>query len=245
MGPRNRQLKARASRPSENPSNLDKPRERMIAAAVCLFARSGFYGTTARDVAKLANVSEGNIFRYFPTMRDLFLGALESELQKLSVRAEALERVAKAENAHAALRSVFKLITETMAKQPELVRLLHFSALEFGPDIEPLFRRYVRPIVEALAAHLQKWSRGNGSCAISPTIAVLSFIATAILLQDFFPAFSGSPLPFESVKSTAVAYAELWCRVLSSEPTANPAKGGAAATSKRAGSRNPRGRITM
>jgi len=189
--------------------------ERMIAAAVHLFARKGFYGTSTKDVSKLANVSEGNIFRYFPTMRDLFLCALESELVKLTVRAEALVRVANADNAHAALQSVFELITETMAKQPELVRLLHFSALEFGPDVETLFRQYVRPMTEALATHLQKWSSDYGSRHVNPSIAVLSFIATVILLQDFFPAFSDSAVPFESVENAATAYAALWCQVIS------------------------------
>ncbi len=202
----------------------NKSEERIIAAAVCLFAQKGFYGITTKGISKLANVSEGNIFRYFPTKRDLFLGAIESELRKLSVRAEALVGVAQAENADVAFRAVFGLITESMAKQPELIRLLHFSALEFGPDIEPMFRQYVRPIIDVLATNLQKWSFADHSreANSTPITAVLSFISTIILLQNFFPAFSGSPLPSESIESTAAAYANVWCRVLSTKPTGDP-----------------------
>jgi AcrR family transcriptional regulator len=199
--------------------------ERMIAAAVCLFARAGFNGTTTKDVAKLASVSEGNIFRYFPTKQDLFLGALESELQKLSVRAEVLVLIAEATDSHAALGAVFEMITETMMKQPELIRLLHFSLLEHRPDIKPALRRYLRPIVELVVKNLQRWPCGPDSCDEYPSIGVLSFIATiatVTLLQDSFSEFHESARPFESVESAAAVATKLWSRILSPRSTTGP-----------------------
>jgi hypothetical protein len=46
----------------------------------------------------------------------------------------------------------------------------------------------------------------------------MSFISTVILLQDFYPAFSGSALPVESVESISATYAERWCLLLSMTP---------------------------
>ncbi len=200
-------------------TDRNKSKGRIVAAAVCLFARAGFYGITTREVAKLAKVSEGNLFRYFPTKRELFLGALESELQKLDLPARATLQVAEAEDANTAMRSVFEVIARTKAKQPELIRLLQFSALEFGADIEPLFRRYACPLIEELTINLQKWSFDDGSRGVSskPMTAILAFISTVILLQTFFPAFSASLPPSESIESTAAAYADIWCRVLSAQ----------------------------
>jgi AcrR family transcriptional regulator len=203
---------------SPNMHEQSKSQERMITAAVSLFSRSGYNGVTTKDVAGLAEVSEGNIFRYFPRKRDLFLGAIESELQKLTVRAEALVRIADAGDSHAAIHALLELITEAVVKQPELLRLLSFSALEFGPDIEPLFRKYIRPIVDVLARHMRRCSNDFGLPGLNPTITILSFIATVILVQDFFPAFSGSQLPFDSVEGALSAYTELWYRVLSTAP---------------------------
>lgn len=191
----------------------------MIAAAVTLFARSGFNGVTTKEIAQSANVSDGNIFRYFPTKRDLFLCAFESELLKLSVRAEELARIAKAEDSPTALRTMLELITKTMMRQPELVRLLHFSALEFKSDVESIFERQIYPLVEALAAHEKKGYCVQGSRDIGQMTTVLFSIATVILLQDLFPAFSGNLLPFKSAESAAAKYAQLWCRVLATTPT--------------------------
>jgi AcrR family transcriptional regulator len=190
----------------------------MIAAAVTLFARSGFNGITTKDIAHSANVSESNIFRYFPSKRDLFIAAVDSELGKLSVRAEVLARVANAEAPQVALRTLFELITDTVVNSPELVRLLNFSALELGSDMEPVYRKHLDAIVAASAKNFTKWSREYGFHDLSARVTVLSFVATVVLLQNFYQVFTGSVLPFPSVKSAADEYAELWYRVLSIAP---------------------------
>jgi AcrR family transcriptional regulator len=191
-------------------------KDRMIAAAVILFSRGGFNGITTRDIARGANVSEGNIFRYFPSKRDLFIAAIDSELGKLSVRAEVLARITNVEDSRIALRTLFELITDTVVNQPALVRLLHFSALEFGSDLEPVYRRHLDAIITASATNFERWSKSYGFRDLDARVTVLSFVATVILLQNY-PIFTGSALPFSSVESAAASYAELWYRVLSDE----------------------------
>ena len=188
----------------------------MIAAAVVLFSRAGFNGITTKDIARSANVSEGNIFRYFPSKRDLFIAAIDSELGKLSVRAEVLARIANVEDSRIALRTLFELITDTVVNHPALVRLLHFSALEFGSDMEPVYRRHLDAIIIAAAKNFERWSRSYGFRDLDARVTVLSFVATVVLLQNY-PVLTGSALPFPSVESAAASYAELWYRVLSDE----------------------------
>lgn len=190
----------------------------MIAAAVQLFARSGYHGTTTKEVSELAHVSESNIFRYYPTKRDLFLSAIRYELSKVARSADILVRAVNANDAHTALLSVFEVITKTAAQQPELVRLLHFSSMEFGPDMEPLFRLHVRPYIECLSNVIRRWSRSGQISEVDPMLTVLSFIATVMLMQDVLPAFAGSTSPFATVEDPASAYADLWCRVLAVLP---------------------------
>ena len=194
-------------------------RDRMIAAAVTLFARAGFNGVTTRDIAHSANVSEGNIFRYFPSKRDLFIAAIDHELGKLRARAQVLQRTTSAEDSRIAMRALFKTITETVVQEPALVRLLHFSVLEFGSEMGPLYRKHLDSILAESARNFEQWSQNQGLRNLSASVTVLSFVATVMLLQ-LYPVVSGTELPFSSVESAAAAYAELWYRVLNDQPPA-------------------------
>jgi AcrR family transcriptional regulator len=64
-----------------------KPRKRLPAAerkqiialsAAKLFARLGASGTTTKEIAEAAGISEGLLFKYFPTKDDLTAAALEA-----------------------------------------------------------------------------------------------------------------------------------------------------------------------
>ena len=163
-------------------------------------------------------MSEGNIFRYFPSKRDLFIAAIDFELAKLQRAGRSCWSGWRRWTTRG-LRcaSLFELITETVVKQPGLVRLLHFSALEFGPDLEPVYRRHLDGLITASAKNFEKWSQNYGFRDLSARVTVLSFVATVVLLQNY-PVFTGAELPFPSVESAAAAYAELWYRVLSDKP---------------------------
>ena len=201
----------------------------MIAAAATLFARAGFNGVTTRDIAQSADVSEGNIFRYFPSKRDLFIAAIDHELGRLTVRAQALQYGAGAEDSRVALRTLFELITAAVVHEPGLVRLLHFSLLEFGSEMGPVYRKHLDAILAASARNFEQWSRNYGFRNLNAPVTVLSFVATVVLLQ-LYPVVSGTELPFSSVESAAAEYAELWYRVLCDGPaeglsTDTPANG--------------------
>jgi AcrR family transcriptional regulator len=194
-------------------------RNRMVVAAATLFARAGFHGVTTRDIAQSANVSEGNIFRYFPSKRELFMAAIDHELGKLQSRTATLEPNGDEDDSRAALQRFFELITETVVDEPGLVRLLHFSFLEFGSEIAPVYRKHLDGLLQACTANFTRWARNERWRNLDPQVTVLSFVATVVLLQ-LYPALTGADLPFASVKSAAAAYAELWYRVLCEVPAA-------------------------
>ena len=52
--------------------------ERIVEAAVQLFSRRGFRGSSTRAIAQLAGVNEITLFRHFPRKRDLYWAASES-----------------------------------------------------------------------------------------------------------------------------------------------------------------------
>ena len=54
-------------------NNKDMPagKKKVLAAALELFSNNGFHATTTAKIAQLAGVSEGTIYKYFPSKNEL------------------------------------------------------------------------------------------------------------------------------------------------------------------------------
>ncbi len=65
-------------------------RRRIVDAALPLFARKGFAGTTTKEIAEAAEVSEALLFKHFPTKAALY-GAIQDF--GCRIKEEALERL--------------------------------------------------------------------------------------------------------------------------------------------------------
>src|SRR5436305_15138384 len=53
-------------------------RRQLIEVAIDLFSKRGFAGTTTREIALAAGVTEAIIFRHFATKQDLYAAILET-----------------------------------------------------------------------------------------------------------------------------------------------------------------------
>jgi AcrR family transcriptional regulator len=95
----------------------DERRKAIVKAAVPLFARNGFAGTTTRELAEAAHISEALLFKHFPSKQLLYREILQLGCEGDPV----LERLA------------------TLAPSTAtLVRMIHFMVAHFllGADID-------------------------------------------------------------------------------------------------------------
>jgi AcrR family transcriptional regulator len=153
---------------------------RILASAAGMFASFGYNGVSTRDIAADAGVNEVTIYRHYPRKRDLYLAVLDSQLQQVKLRGDLLGQIANADDARAAVARTFELIAITMTSRKELLRLVQYSALELGDDIDPLLRRYLGELVEVIARYLEPWiSQGDLRCSSSKAL-VLSLIAITV-----------------------------------------------------------------
>src|SRR5919106_4518900 len=100
----------------------------IIAAAASLFAANGFKGTTTREIAKTAGISEALLFKYFPTKRALYAAILE-ERALISELLDVVEDAAKKRD-DARVSTLIASHRIRRRADPSLLRLLLFSALE-------------------------------------------------------------------------------------------------------------------
>src|SRR5579862_7811728 len=202
------------------------PQERILHAAANLFAEVGYSGASTRDIAKMAAVNDATVYRHFSSKKVLFAAVLETELQKLSVRANLIVHIANAEDIRSALTAIFELLTEALAGQPRLLRLLQFSVLEFGTDLQPLYQKYLGVLLDGAATYLDSWRGREDLHYEDPRAMVVAFAVTVVGLQTLYPLFGGEPVPLPPRQENAAKCAELWRSLLVGAQGAHQDRGG-------------------
>jgi AcrR family transcriptional regulator len=197
------------------PSKKGSSQERILAAAVGLFSQVGYKGTSTRDIARVAEVNEVTIYRHYPNKRELFKAAVESELQSLTVLDDLVDQLANIEEPGSAFYLVFEFVCKAIASRPNLVRLVQFSALEFGREVEPLYRKYLGEWLRASAAHLQRWALEGELRNLDPELIVLAFAASAVSLETLCVLWPKEVLNAPG-ESFAREHAKIWHAMLGS-----------------------------
>jgi TetR/AcrR family transcriptional regulator len=107
-------------------------RHQLIRVAIALFSRKGFSGTTTKEIARIAGVTEAIIFRHFPTKDDLYAAILDEKANQLEFDEWLKEMRGHAEHRddEAVFRALVKKLVDFHRKDPDFMRLMLFSALE-------------------------------------------------------------------------------------------------------------------
>jgi AcrR family transcriptional regulator len=113
----------------------EQRRTALLQAAAQLFEREGFDQVSLNGIARAANISKANIYRYFESREEIFLHLLLDDLRSLrAALVERLMQTAVAGNDGA----VVEALLETFAEHPRLCTLLTVltAVLERNVDVD-------------------------------------------------------------------------------------------------------------
>ena len=154
----------------------------ILRVAVSLFSQKGFGGTTTKEIAHAAGVSEAMVFRHFATKQELYTAILDHKacsgdsMNPEEMVAEALKQKDD--------RAVFERLAlgalEHHEFDPEFQRLLLHSALEGHELAEIFFEKFVRRVYELLGGYIAERQRDGAMAQIDPAIAVRAFLGMII-----------------------------------------------------------------
>ena len=156
----------------------EERRSQILAVAVSLFSNRGFRGTTTKEIAHAAGVSEAMVFRHFATKEELYAAIIDHKacahdrFDPCELAADAINRKDD--------RSVFESLAfaalDLHEKDPEFQRLLLHSALEKHELAQMFSNEYVRPVYEFLCSYIRERQRDGAFVEVDPAIVVRCFI---------------------------------------------------------------------
>jgi TetR/AcrR family transcriptional regulator len=142
---------ARVTRPS-----ADATRERILVAALELFADLSFEGATTREIAARAEVSQPSLNYHFRTKDELWRAAVEGLFSKLNsvllARIEGLRGVDLVTTAKLVIRDFITF----SAAHPQLHRIITQESKGEGQRIDWLVDEHIRPLYELTIGLFQR-----------------------------------------------------------------------------------------
>jgi TetR/AcrR family transcriptional regulator len=166
---------------SEAPVTLrmagEERRAQILAVAVSLFSKRGFRGTTTKEIAQAAGVSEAMVFRHFATKEELYTAILNRKcsggrFEPAEMAADAIKR----KDDRAVFESLALGALDYHEKDPEFQRLLLHSALEKHELAQMFLDEFVRRVYEFLGGYIRERQREGALIEMDPAIIVRCFI---------------------------------------------------------------------
>jgi TetR/AcrR family transcriptional regulator, fatty acid metabolism regulator protein len=151
--------KANAGRRTSNGKKKDATppppegkRERILDAAIKVFAAEGFYNAKVSQIAHEAGVADGTIYLYFKSKDDLLINLFEDRMER--VNANLREAIETESTAVARLRRIVKLHLELVEQNRDMAEVISVELRQSSKFIReysnPKFAEFLRTIAGAV-----------------------------------------------------------------------------------------------
>src|SRR5437868_7420655 len=143
----------------------DKRREQILQTAVDLFSQRAFKGTTTKEIARAAGVSEAMVFRHFATKDELYGAILDNKGCEDGVHRfpwEANETLQRAIEQKDDLAVFYNIAIDALNKHQAdegFMRLLFYSALEEHVLAERFFNDFIERVYQFIGGYISRRQR--------------------------------------------------------------------------------------
>src|SRR5438477_7485595 len=97
-------------------------RERILEAAVKIFAEKGFYNAKVSEIARVAGVADGTIYLYFKSKDDLLISLFEDRMERIN--ANLREAIEGTRGAEARIRRIVRLHLELVESNRAMAEVI-------------------------------------------------------------------------------------------------------------------------
>lgn len=178
-------------------------RGQLIEVAIDLFSRKGFGGTTTREIAAAAGVTEAIIFRHFATKQDLYKAILDTRCNTPETQAWLSEsqQFIDASDDEGLFRCLITKIVESLRADPRFERLMLHAALE-GHELALMHHnQFALPIGAKLIEYVARRQREGAIREINPGAVILAVAGMAqyYAAQKYLYQCAAVSLPDEAI----------------------------------------------
>jgi TetR/AcrR family transcriptional regulator len=166
--------------PAHSRLPAEQRRLNLIETAIELFSQKGFSGTTTKEIAAAAGVTEAIVFRHFATKKDLYVAILEHRLKGENIDA----LMAKAQvfmderDDEGFFRFLVTQIIHQFSTDPRFEKLVLFAALE-GQELAVMHYQIATPLAMRFVEYIARRQRSGALRKGDPGMMLMAIAGLA------------------------------------------------------------------
>jgi AcrR family transcriptional regulator len=162
----------------------ERSRGQILDAALRLFSRRGYRGTSMRDIALSAKVSTGNVYHQFPDKESLFKTLIERYFELIADPGHPFNRALAAGAFPADLEALARAARDGVEQYRAYVALIYVDVVEFeGRHIRRYYMEMADRFTRFLESHRERIRLDLLRPGVPPTTAVM--LAARFFLHYF------------------------------------------------------------
>jgi AcrR family transcriptional regulator len=157
-------------------------RRQIVRIAMKLFSKHGFRGTTTREIAQAAGISEAMVFRHFATKEELYAAILDDKAGagEMTLMCEMVAGAVARGDDRAVFESLAAAMLQHHERDHEFLRLLLYSALEGHELFEMFQNKNVRELAQFLCSYISERQKAGALREVEPMVAGRAFIGMIV-----------------------------------------------------------------
>ncbi len=174
----------------------ERTRERILEAAVNVFASKGYHDTKVDDIVAESKTSKGSFYFYFPSKQDIFLALVDTFADLLESRLR--ERISAETSGMARVDLALRVCLETFGQYRGLAKIAFVQATGLGIVFEEKRRAVNDKFIAIIKTNLDQAVADGSIPALDTEIAACAWMGALneIILRWVY---TGEPDPVRSL----------------------------------------------
>lgn len=202
-------------------ARTEDTRQRIIEAALLVFAERGFAGASTRDIAAAADANQGLIAYHFGSKEALWQAAVHSLFETLQQEIGAKMAAVGDLDPATQLGVLIKHFVRFSAAHPELNRLMMQEGMRDGPRLKWIIDEHVRPIYQFSTELIRRGQAAGSLPDVDPLHLHYILLGAATHLFTMAPEVRHLSRRDASSEALVEAHADAVVRILIESPGAS------------------------
>lgn len=193
----------------------DTKKEQIRRAALAVFARRGFHGTTVEDIAQEAGIAKGTIYLYYTSKQEILIAIFRRYIDAMLDFVDGL--LDSALSVSEILAEFVKRQIDMIREEPDLMRVLSRRSLLALSDGDERMLEFQRYLLDRIATLLERGKKLGEMRALDVRIASCAMLALQETLPLYLTVYADS-LPKDALPRVTQQLAQFMWASIRKEP---------------------------